>query len=78
VVNVRRRGSATVLARLPVVAGHFKRRLGPGEYVLHPYLPEEPCWSGEPATVVVTPRLHSPVPVTLDVGDGCVAHPGAG
>ena len=56
IVNVRKRGSATVLATLPVVEGHFKIRLGAGEYVLHPYLPEEPCWSGVPVTVKVTAR----------------------
>jgi hypothetical protein len=49
VVKVRRRGSTTVLAALPVTEGHFRLRLGPGEYVFHPYLPEEPCWFGEPA-----------------------------
>ena len=48
IVNVRRRGSATVLATLPIVEGHFKIRLGPGEYVFHPCLPEEQCWTGEP------------------------------
>ena len=78
VVNVRKRGSATVLATLPIVEGHFKLRLAPGEYVFHPYLPEESCWSGEPATVKVTARLKSPVPATLDVSNHCVAHPDAG
>ena len=52
-VNVRKRGSATVLATLPVVEGHFKIRLGPGEYVLHPYLPEPQCWSGDRGRVKV-------------------------
>lgn len=75
IVKVRKRGSATVLATLPIVEGHFRLRLGPGEYVLHPYLPEEPCWSGGPAMLKVTPRLRSPVPVVIDVGNGCVAHP---
>jgi hypothetical protein len=73
-VHVRRRGSATVLARLPIVAGHFKIRLGPGEYVFHPYLAEEQCWSGEPVRTTVTARLRSPVPVTIEVSNGCVAH----
>jgi hypothetical protein len=77
IVKVRRRGSATVLATLPVVEGHFKIRLGTGEYVFHPYLGEEPCWTGEPVMQTVTPRLQSPVPVTIDVGNSCVAHPGA-
>lgn len=77
IVKVRKRGLATVLATLPIVEGHFKLRLDPGEYVFHPYLPEEPCWSGARATVKVTARLKSPVPVTLDVGNRCVAHPDA-
>ncbi|HEY5333291.1 MAG TPA: hypothetical protein VIJ21_07045, partial [Solirubrobacterales bacterium] len=76
-IKVRRRGSATVLATLPVVEGHFKIRLGPGEYVLHPSLPEEPCWSGEPWQVKVTARTQGPIPVSLNVSDSCVAHPGA-
>ena len=76
IVKVRKRGSATVLATLPVVEGHFKIRLGAGEYVFHPHLGEEPCWTGEPVMQTVTPRLRSPVPVTLDVGNSCVAHPG--
>ena len=77
IVKVRKRGSATVLATLPVVEGHFKIRLGSGEYVFHPYLGEEPCWSGAPVIQKVTPRLQSPVPVTVDVSNSCVAHPGA-
>jgi hypothetical protein len=77
IVKVRKRGSAAVLATLPVVDGHFKVRLGAGEYVFHPYLGEEPCWSGEPVMQTVTPRLRSPVPVTIDVSNSCVAHPGA-
>jgi hypothetical protein len=76
IVKVRKRGSATVLATLPVVEGHFKIRLGVGEYVFHPYLGEELCWTGEPVMQTVTSRLRSPVPVTLDVGNSCVAHPG--
>lgn len=77
IVNVRKRGSATVLATLPIVEGHFRLRLGPDEYVFHPYLPEESCWSGTPATLKLTVRLKSPVPVTLDVSNHCVAHPDA-
>jgi hypothetical protein len=73
-VNVRKRGSATVLARLPIVAGHFKIRLGPGEYVLRPYMAEEQCWSAEPATARVTQRLKGPVPVTVNATDRCVVH----
>jgi hypothetical protein len=75
VIKVRRRGSAMVLATLPVVEGHFKIRLGPGEYVLHPYLPEEPCWSGESERVKVTARTQGPIPASVEVGNSCVAHP---
>jgi hypothetical protein len=77
VMNVRRRGSATVLATLPVVEGHFKTRLGPGEYVLHPYLPEGQCWSGVAATVMVSGKARGPIPASVDVSDSCVAHPDA-
>lgn len=73
-VNVRKRGSTRVLARLPIVEGHFKIRLGPGQYVFHPYLAEEQCWSAGPVTAAVTPKLKSPVPVTLDVTNRCVVH----
>lgn len=76
-VNVRKRGSATVLTALPVVEGHFEVRLGPGEYVLHPRLPEEPCVVGVPTTVKVTARTQGPIPVSLIVGNTCVAHPDA-
>jgi hypothetical protein len=76
-VKVRKRGSSSVLATLPVVEGHFKIRLGAGEYVLHPYLPEEPCWSGTPETVKVTARTQGPIPASLDVSDSCVVHPDA-
>jgi len=77
VVKVRPRGSATVLATLPVVEGHFKIRLGSGGYVLHPYLGGEPCWSGEKAFVSVGGKANGPVPAAVDVHDGCVAHPDA-
>lgn len=73
-VNVRKRGSATVIARLPVVEGHFKIRLGPGEYVFHPYMAEEACWSAEPVTARVTAKLQSPVPVALRATNRCVLH----
>lgn len=73
-VNVRKRGSATVLARLPIVAGHFRIRLAPGEYVFHPYMAEERCWSAAPVIGQVTPRLKSPVPVILDATNRCVVH----
>lgn len=73
-VNVRQRGSAAVLARLPIVEGRFRIRLGPGEYVFHPYMAEEGCWSAEPAMATVTAKLKSPVPVTLNAGNRCVVH----
>jgi hypothetical protein len=75
IVNVRRQGSATVIAQLPVVEGHFKIRLGPGRYVLHPVLPEEQCWTKEWWKVQVTARQKGPIPVSLDVANSCVAHP---
>lgn len=78
VVNVRRRGSTTVLATLPIVEGQFKLRLGAGNYVFHPYLPEPQCWSGEPVTAKVTAKMNSPVLTPLYVSDSCVAHPGTG
>jgi hypothetical protein len=74
-VNVRKRGSATVIARLPVVGGHFEIRLGPGEYVFHPYMAEEQCWSAEPVTAEIPLRSRSPVAVALNATDGCVAFP---
>jgi hypothetical protein len=77
IVKVRKRGSAGVLATVPIVEGHFKIRLGAGEYVIHPYLPEENCWSGEPGTVKVLPSMKSPVLATLDVSNRCVVHPDA-
>jgi hypothetical protein len=56
-----------------VVEGHFEIRLGAGEYVFHPYLGEEPCWTGEPVMQTVSSRLRGPVPVSLDVRNNCVA-----
>jgi hypothetical protein len=73
-VNVRKRGSATVLARLPIVEGHFKIRLAPGAYVFHPYMAEEQCWSAAPVTASVSVKLRSAVPVTLDATNRCVVH----
>ena len=73
-VNVRRRGSSTVLARLAIVEGHFKIRLAPGEYVFHPYMAEEQCWSAEPATAKVPATLRGVVPVTLNATNRCVVH----
>jgi hypothetical protein len=77
VVNVRKRGSPTAIATLQVTEGHFQIRLGPGEYVLQPYLPDEACWSGEPDRVTVTARVQGPIPASVDVADRCVAHPDA-
>jgi hypothetical protein len=76
-IKVRKRGSATVLATLPVVEGHFKIRLGPGEYMMRPYLPEPQCWSGAVMALSLTPRLKGPVPAKLYVSNSCVAHPDA-
>jgi hypothetical protein len=73
-VNVRRRGSAKVIAALPVIEGHFQIRLGPGEYVLHPYLSEEPCWSGQSTMVKVWAKYKGPIPTSVDVSNSCVAH----
>ncbi|MBS1888332.1 MAG: hypothetical protein JSU06_14200 [Actinobacteria bacterium] len=75
VVNVRRRGSATVLATLPVSGGHFQIKLAPGEYVFRPSLPEAQCWSGAPVRLAVKPRLRSPVPAAVYVSNRCVVHP---
>jgi hypothetical protein len=77
VVKVRKRGSATVLATLPVVEGHFKIRLGAGEYMMRPFLPEPQCWSGDVMAVWVSLKLRGPVPALLHVADSCVAHPDA-
>jgi hypothetical protein len=77
VVAVRKRGSATALAKLPVIEGHFSTRLAPGEYVLRPYLPEPQCWSGEPTTLSVTARAKGPLTTAVSVRNSCVAHPDA-
>jgi hypothetical protein len=75
VVNVRKAGAAPVIASLPVVEGHFKVRLGPGEYLLHPVMPEPQCWTKEWWRVEVTARQQGPIPISLDVANSCVAHP---
>lgn len=78
-INIRKRGSATVLATLPVVEGRFKIRLSPGAYVLRPYLPEPQCWSsiGTTFPLEVSARWKGPITVPISVVDGCVARPGA-
>lgn len=73
-VNVREMGSATVIARLPIVEGHFKIRLAPGQYIFHPYMAEEQCWSAEPRRVQVMARDHSPIPTSLGATNNCVVH----
>jgi hypothetical protein len=73
-VNVRKRGSTTVIARLPVVEGHFSIRLAPGEYVFHPYLAEEQCWSADAVVASVIARSQSPVPVAMIATNRCVMH----
>jgi hypothetical protein len=77
VVTVRKRGSAKVLAKLPITEGHFSAPLGAGEYVLRPYLPDPKCWSGEPARITVDLATRGPVSAALDVSNSCVAHPDA-
>jgi hypothetical protein len=78
-INIRKRGSAKVLATLPVVEGRFKIRLGPGAYVLHPYLPEPQCWSsiGAALPLEVSARWKGPITAPISVIDTCVAHPDA-
>jgi hypothetical protein len=73
-INVRRMGSATVIARLPIVEGHFQIRLAPGEYIFHPYMAEDQCWSAEPWRVSVTARQQGPIETTLGVMNNCVVH----
>jgi hypothetical protein len=75
VINVRKRGVSTVLATLPIVEGHFQVRLGPGEYVLHPYLPEPQCWSGVVERVKVSAKTAGPIPASIKVTNSCVVHP---
>jgi hypothetical protein len=77
VVTVRKRGSSQLMAKLPVVAGHFKARLAPGEYILRPYLPDPSCWSGDPERVSVAAGTQGPIPASLDVANGCAAQPDA-
>jgi hypothetical protein len=74
-VNVRKRGSTTVIARLPIVEGHFTIRLAPGEYIFHPYMAEEGCWSAETVQAKVTAKAKSPVGVAMSATDRCAAHP---
>lgn len=75
VVNVRKRGSTQLIATLPVTEGHFSVRLPPGEYVLRPYLPEPQCWTGEPTMITIAVKAKGPVLASVDVSNGCVAHP---
>ncbi|HEY0277910.1 MAG TPA: hypothetical protein VGC32_06545 [Solirubrobacterales bacterium] len=78
-VNIRKRGSTTVLATLPVIEGHFKIRLGPGAYVFHPFLPEPQCLStiGTAFPFEVSARRKGPITAPISVVDSCVAHPGS-
>lgn len=71
-VIVRRKGSATILARISPREGRFSLRLAPGHYIVRAYVSEE-CWSGERRGVAVSPGRYSAL--ALDVWDGCVAHP---
>ncbi|HEY0277911.1 MAG TPA: hypothetical protein VGC32_06550 [Solirubrobacterales bacterium] len=73
VVTVRSRKTGRTIGPLPVVEGRFKVRLGPGYWVIRPYIPPEPdCWTG-PQTIEVTAKMKSPVPAVVDVSDRCVA-----
>jgi hypothetical protein len=75
VVTVRSQRTGRTIGPLPVVEGHFKVRLGPGYWVIRPYIPPEPkCWTG-PQTIEVTANMKSPVPAVVDITDTCVAHP---
>jgi hypothetical protein len=76
-INVRKLGSAAVVARLPIVEGHFKIRLAPGQYIFHPYMAEEQCWSAEPWRVKVTPREQGPIATSLGATNNCIVHAGA-
>jgi hypothetical protein len=71
-INIRRRGSASVLVTLPVLEGHFKTRLGPGEYVLHPHFSEPQCWLGIPAPLMVSARSQGPIAVPISAANSCV------
>lgn len=75
IVHVRKQGSSTVLASLPVVEGHFSIRLGPGRYVLRPYPAEEQCWSGTKTPFDVARSAKSPIQAAVGVTNSCVAHP---
>jgi hypothetical protein len=77
VVKVRKRGSTTVLATLPIVEGHFKIQLGPGRYMVRPFLPEPQCWSGPKMAIWVSLGLQGPVPSSLYVSNSCAAQPDA-
>jgi hypothetical protein len=77
VVKVRNRGATTVLTTVPIVEGHFKVRLAPGEYMMRPFLPEPQCWAGTKIAVLVSTKLQGPVPASLWVENSCVAHPDA-
>ncbi len=72
-VLIRRAGSAGVLGRVAVEAGHFRAHLAPGRYVLRAHV-AEPCWSGNRQVVEVEAGRW--IPVVLRVANGCVVHPG--
>jgi hypothetical protein len=77
VVKIRKRGSAKVIATVPVVEGHFKIALGFGEYMMRTFLGEPQCWQGTKQAVLVSKGLHGPAPASLYVDNACVAHPDA-
>ena len=66
IVNVRRRGSAAVIATLTPVEGYFHAELGPGRYVMRAIMPAETCTMGQLERVTVPAR--GPGPVLVPVG----------
>ena len=69
IVNVRRRGTPTVIARLTPVEGRFQIDLPPGRYALRAIAPEGTCVFGEVEHLWINPRaLASPYYLALQVG----------
>jgi hypothetical protein len=81
-VNVRRRGSPTVIATAVVMAGRFSLELPPGHFVLRAIPPEGLCVRGELARLPINAALPGPYYVDLEVlpqgtpvGDGTCIRP---
>ena len=68
-VLVRQAGTAKVLGRVPVEAGHFTAHLAPGRYVLRALVAES-CWTGNRQVVEIEAKRW--IPVVLRVTNGCV------